>query len=295
MKKLFVDLAIADSNRVFDINKQPSTYPYNLNALKRTSRNEIRESFGEATENVKGQNGKSYLLKYPLDTNLIRAVVFIEDWELDTVAMKFTKTIQGIVPVRIIKDPNHISPRLRKTCLLINEPGNAAPGVLLARVKCEVLLFDPVFAKSMNSDRGAYNNDELLNNHEIAYSPLFSSYSRNVLNRFVQNSATSGKMKCYDFFSNMPVTDKKEIRRLLGYIEKEVNVFDAVKGTQATMIVEEQMGTIKSLVFCEEWYYHPAGKCFSKKVVGIAPVVWDNETGIPKPCFTLWFDEERMF
>jgi hypothetical protein len=124
-------------------------------------------------------------------------------------------------------------------------------------------------------------------------SPMLTSYSRYMLIRYLEDKAMQKKALCFDFKTNELINDHDYIEKAFGYSFTRISTIN-MDGSVTDTLIREKTGYINSLVFCEEWYMDPATGYFSKDVIGMAPVLWDenNQKSIK---IVLWFDENRKF
>jgi hypothetical protein len=117
-----------------------------------------------------------------------------------------------------------------------------------------------------------------------------------LVNNIIQ-SATEGKVKAYDFISSrlLSVTDIKGILRRVDTVAFESpdpphNMVDTV------LVHEVALRDITRLRFLEEWYMDKTSLAFTKKVVGICPMVESyTDSGDLKgykPLFWVFFDDK---
>lgn len=116
---------------------------------------------------------------------------------------------------------------------------------------------------------------------------------------FVKNilsGASSGKVKVFDFFTYKPLAaeDIKNILRRVDTIALENP--DPPHELRDTVLVKE-IGThdISKVRFMEEWYMNKESLVFSKKVIGICPLVEvfteNGDFKGNKPLFWVFFDD----
>lgn len=294
VNKIFADIALKDTGNIFNIHSNNQKYPYFFSAFERLTAYEIKINLGEEHYDAIDQNGNSRHLIKEVNLNEIRAMNFVEEWILDTTLLLFKKNVLGIIPLRVYSESNGREDiaKIRQTVLIENKPANNSPALLIAKIKYEVLLFNPIVKAELKWRDDEYEHDD---NYELFNSPLFSSYSRKALRTFIWNSATSGRLKCYDFQTNQIISNHEDILVALGKTQIQHEILDMTTGITSNLTVDEYRGKIKSVIFCEEWYFQPSTNHFSKQVVGIVPVLWDDENATKKPCFTLWLDNSKIF
>jgi len=121
--------------------------------------------------------------------------------------------------------------------------------------------------------------------------------SREKLVRNMVQRAVAGEVKAYDFFTNK-LYRPDEIKRIMKRIdtisvERSTPPYDLV---DTIMVTEIRMSDINKLRFLEEWRMNEKTLAFSKKVVGICPMVKrlsdSGELRGYKPLFWVFFDEK---
>ena len=286
INNILLDIALNKKNIKYSPEQITNYYPYDIKSYSKLNEDEVRHSFGESIE-YSGDGPMIAGVITEINPSEIKAVQFIEEWNLDTQLNGFDKTIKAIIPIRSLM--NYSGSIQKQTCIVEQTPDKDFKlEKLIAQVKYEVLLFDN---NEFKGDEEAY----YLFKKELPNAPLLSSYSRYKLVDFIESSALQKTITAYHFDSNKAIKDKKTIEQMLGYENTVLNVMDSSTGKTVEKTIEKRIASIKSIIFCEEWYINKEKSSIHKKVVGIAPVLW-YENSIEKQIgFTLWFDEGKVF
>ncbi|MCW3786446.1 hypothetical protein [Plebeiibacterium sediminum] len=281
----FTEIAFNSKNHKYTL--EPSNYyPYDFTSYTSLNEDEVKISFGESKETVVS-GGKNIEVITPLNPIEIKAVQFIESWNLNTQANTFDKTIKAIIPIRSLI--NYSGSIQKQTCIIEQTPDKDIKNErLIAKVKYEVLLFNK---NEFKGDEDEYD----LFKKELSNAPLLTSYARYQLIGFIETSAHQKIINAYDFNTNKPIEDIKSIKQMLGYTSTVLNVIDTSTGEVVEKIIEDRTASVKSIIFCEEWYTNKDKSSIHKKVVGIAPVTWKENSLEKNTGFTLWFDEAKVF
>jgi hypothetical protein len=291
---ILLNLATNPNNRVFS-EAESYFYPYDIENQKEIDDDEIFTAFGGETRILKTNEGESPFIEN-IDTSEVEAVQFIEEWKLDTANDAFTKIVKGLIPVRKYLAYGLDRPMISRTCIIMQHPPvkGTKDRKLIARVKYEVPLIDQNEDVTTCLSNASTNRQELLFRFEMFNSPMLTSYSRNMLVRYLEDKAIQKMEPCYDFKTNLLITDKDTVEKAFGYSYSRISKtnFD---GTISDTIIQEKTGYINSLIFCEEWYIDTETGYFSKEVTGIAPVIWNGNTGEKSVSIVLWFDEKKKF
>ncbi len=282
---LITDIALNSKNQKYVI--EPSNYyPYDFTSYTNLTEEEVKNSFGESKQTIYS-DGKKIDAVTPLNPSEIKAIQFIEEWNLNTQSNSFDKTIKAIIPIRSLI--NYSGSIQKQTCIIEQTPDKDLKNErLIAKVKYEVLLFDK---NEFKGDEDEY----YLFKKEIPTAPLLSNYARYKLIDFIETSAIQNTMNAYDFGNNQNIEDIETIKQMLGYKNTVLNVMDTSTGEIVEKIIEDRTASIKSIIFCEEWYINKEKSSIHKKVVGIAPVLWKENSLEKNTGFTLWFDETKVF
>ncbi len=120
--------------------------------------------------------------------------------------------------------------------------------------------------------------------------------NREKLIKDIIQQVTSGKVKAYDFVSSKPFT-AEEIKGMMKRVdsisvERSTPPYDLV---DTLLVTETKLSDIKKLRFLEEWSMDDKTLAFSKKVMGICPLVErrsdSGELRGYKPLFWVFFDD----
>lgn len=294
------ELASYKNNTSYNNRDRTGFYPYDIETYPEFNTEELFFAFGGEINTVYTAEDELLIYESPIDTSEIKAVQFIEEWQLDTSRLNFSKKVKGFIPIRKHYNPIHEEDLFYQTSIILQEAPKKLSNKkkLVAKVKYEVLLFDQdneTLQKLTQQDEYYIPGTEELFSREIPYNPFLSSYSRNMLIEFMRNASLKQKLGTYDFITNKKINNAEEIKNGLGENLVTVPVTNLETGELFEMEIWEQTSSIKSVIFCEEWYLDPKTGYFSKVVAGIAPVLWDTQYNHKKIRLTLWFDEEKIF
>jgi len=248
-------------------------YPYDYERYIRLDKKQLFKAFGGDTL-IALSNGEEVKLVKMVDTLEIMAANFIEEWQLDTATALFSKNVKAVSPVLCYSHPVFDRKIFRRTCI-IDQGGLSEKSKypqLVARVRYEVMLVQ----HDGDTDNPLTEDD--LFTRESSLSPFFSSYSRNMLIRFLENSAITERLKCYSFSTDSLITDFDAMREGFGYQTMNMQV-DLGNGELRDTAVIEKTKYVNSVIFYEDWYIDRNSGRFSKKVTAIAPVLWDMYEG----------------
>jgi hypothetical protein len=121
--------------------------------------------------------------------------------------------------------------------------------------------------------------------------------NREKLLKDIIQQVTSGEVKAYDFLTNKPFTPE-EIKGMMKRVdsisvERSTPPYDLV---DTVLVTEIRLSDIAKLRFLEEWSMNEKTLAFSKKVVGICPMVErltdSGELRGYKPLFWVFFDDK---
>jgi len=121
--------------------------------------------------------------------------------------------------------------------------------------------------------------------------------SREKLVKDIIQQVTNGDVKAYDFLSGKPFT-AEEIKRMMKRVdsisvERSTPPYDLV---DTVLITEIRLSDITKLRFLEEWSMNDKTLAFTKKVMGICPLVErrtdSGELRGYKPLFWVFFDDK---
>lgn len=268
---IFIEMASNPNFKAYSTEAITDFYPYDIETYMKSDEGSLFNAFGGDTLIVLGDGEEEVKVVKLIDTLEMMAVSFIEEWQLDTVIPVFNKKVIAIVPIRCYNDAATERDILRRTCLITQDKQAKKNDdlMLIARVKYEAPLF-----QQWEAANGFMASEELFN-RELLGSPFFSSYSRNMLVRFLESSALRKRVKCYDFSTGNAVTDKDSIMKGFGYSSKVITI-ESGGGEVREATIIEKTGYINSVIFFEEWYVDRKTGQFSKEVTAIAPVLWDS-------------------
>ena len=270
----------------YGVGSMTDFYPYDYESYNRLDKRQLFKAFGGDTL-IAVSNEEEVKLVKMVDTLEIMAVNFIEEWQLDTAAALFHKNVKAVAPVLCYSHPAFDRKIFRRTCI-IDQRGlldkDKSPQ-LVASVKYEVMLVQ------QDVDTGAPLSAEDLFTREAPLSPFFSSYSRNMLIRFLESSAITERLKCYNFSTDSLITDYDAILEGFGF-QTMIMQIELGNGELRDTSVVERTKYVNSVIFYEEWYIDRKSGMFSKRVKAIAPVLWDPEEGRPSVKLYVQFSEE---
>jgi hypothetical protein len=268
---IFTELANNPNLEVYSTESITDFYPYDIESYRKSDMASLFKAFGGDTLIVLGDGEDEVKMIRIIDTLEMMAVNFIEEWQLDTVTPSFNKKVKAIVPIRCYIDEATERDILRRTCIITQSKHAKKKDdlILIARVKYEA----PLFPQG-DETHGFLDSGELFS-RELYGSPFFSSYSRNMLIRFLERSALKNKVKCYDFTTGNAVIDTNKIMKGFGY-SQYVTSIDLGGGEVSETKIIERTGQINSVIFFEEWFLDRETGQFSKNVTAIAPVLWDS-------------------
>lgn len=267
---IFTEMATKPCFETYSTESITDFYPYDIESYGKSDMASLFKAFGGDTLIVFGDGEEEVKMVRMIDTLEMMAVSFVEEWLLDTVKPAFSKKVKAIVPIRCYNDANIDRVILRRTCII---PQNRQAEknddlMLIAKVKYEFSLFP-----QGDETHGFLASEELFG-RELFGSPFFSSFSRNMLIRFLESSALRKRVKCFDFSTGNAITDKDTIMRGFGY-SSNIIVIETGGGEVREATIIEKTGQINSVIFFEDWYLDMKTGQFSKNVTAIAPVLWD--------------------
>jgi hypothetical protein len=268
---IFTEMATNPDFKTYNIESITDFYPYDIETYEKSDEGSLFKAFGGDTVIVLGDGEEEVKMVSMIDTLEMMAVSFVEEWQLDTVKPAFSKKVKAIIPIRCYNDAATERDILRRTCIISqNKQAKKSDDLMLiARVKYEALLFP-----QGEESHGFLASEELFG-REIYGSPFFSSYSRNMLVRFLESSALRKRVKCYDFSTGNAVIDTDAIMHGFGYSNNVITIELGGGEVRDTTILEKTRN-INSVIFFEEWYVDRKTGQLTKNVTAIAPVLWDS-------------------
>jgi len=262
--------------RAFDSNAFKEDYPSVYSVLYMRIK-DVKKRMRYTIDTVwMGEPGVTlYSINKEVDPSELKSAVCIEKWSFDKKKFSFTKDLLAFKPVRHHYDTSDIE---KKNLLLSHVYGldmtrygalSEVDESLLVRTKTisyEYFLDEPSVADA--SDQSSSKNLLYTNSLQLkpSQSLFFTSEQKNDFVSSVVAVAEKGKHPVYDYETGKQIEGSSVSARLAG-------------------------GTVKSVVFIEDWYIDTETFYVVKKVLGIAPVVHKGNNR--SAAFVVYFDEDR--
>jgi len=284
---IFTEMASDNRFNGYSTELMTDFYPYDYKKYAVLNESGLFKAFGGDTLIATTSEGEEAKLIKLVDTLEIMAVNFIEEWQLDTANASFNKSVKAIVPVLCYTHPAFEGIYYRRSCIIARkDPSEKSLNPeLVARVKYEAPLFH------QDEETTGYLPSEELFYRELLCSPFLSSYSRIMLVRFLEDSALDNKLKCFSFNTGKIITDSDTIMYGLGYARFHTQIDLGTGEYRDTAYIDREY-YVNSIVFYEDWFIDRKTAQFSKKVTGIAPVLWDLMDNKKRVKIFVRFEEE---
>jgi hypothetical protein len=260
---------------VYKINENSPYYPYNiLDDRIKVSPFMAKRMLGEVRDTYRTVTDEKLIVDIDIDPAEINGLEFIEDWNFDRSKYEFSKKVIGVCPIRMRQERYSQKLSRYKTFYFLDTVPSGrnkseSVGKLFAMVQYEFSI-DPDYCKEMGFEYSdvcmAYPYGLQVWNRSNALAFLGS----------ICDDVLEGRKFAIDYASHRKLAID-ELKSNLGIKTEKVSVM-LETGVEETTVLEKGINPdhFKSLIFCEEWYINEFSGQITKKVVGIAPVLFSE-------------------
>jgi hypothetical protein len=276
LKYIITDSTLFGKIPVYNGSKEDAFFPYCiLDNRERVPQTEVGSLLNEKSI-VEMDGNRVSLIRKVISPEEVKGFEFIEEWEWNPSNVAFTKKVVGYNPILVYSDDKD---KIRKkktfyildTCFLNNKKTVVKAPLLAAKIKYEFYL-DKGYCDKINME---YADVSMPFKY---HSSVWSETTQSVFIQLLCQPVLDGTVDVFDFVTNEKLTHQQAKERL-GVRMDSVQVMDYVENNTKTAYVlrEFEPEKIKSVIFIEDWYIDKNSLMISKKVIGIAPVLFDGE------------------
>ncbi len=247
----------------------------------------LRTRLGEVEMMVTMQVGDSMIIqkqKLPIDLHQMVSLYTVEEWNFTTQPLAFTKRVNLLLPVRRYQKSNMMDEfRFMKLFCFVNPACEKEASMQpLAHVEYEYVFNQPgAFLRThyCNLISAMLHDEECMPDAVVSSynAPWFNTISQQKLVNELLKQVFEGKAQAVDYETGKALSAEEARKQI--FIENTISYTDE-DGLEQTKIIEtDRTSAIRSVIFTEDWFYHPPTMCLAKKVTGISPVCYFNFEG----------------
>jgi hypothetical protein len=289
LKYILTDSLLFGKTPVYKMDKEDAFFPYSILDNKiRLEKSEVGPLLNEKSI-IESEDGKVSLIRKVISPEELQGFEFIEEWGWNPLEFSFTKKVIGYNPVLVFYNSND---KLRKkrtfyiidTCFLCRRKNSMNVPILAAKVKYEYYI-DKEYCDKANFQYADVSMPFVYN------SCVWNKATETALIYSLCKPVFDNRIEVFDYNTNEKLTNKQAKERL-GVRMDTVQVMDYEDNVMKTVFVQREFEPekVKSVIFIEDWYLDKTTLMISKKVIGIAPVLFsDPETDSGKVKKTIPF------
>jgi hypothetical protein len=283
---------------VYKVNDNDPFFPYHIfeNPVK-PENEDILSSLDEKLIIEMLDDGTERQIREYTDPNdLIGAFDFIEEWNWDLHRFSLTKKIIAYNPIRVSCNGEGRTIK-RKSFYVIDTSGLGNKSrikdshLLIAKIKYEYFI-----DKEFCNQNGFQYADVCMPFY--SGTELWNKLTQHILVNKLLNPVMEQNQEAYDFTTNDKLT-LEQVKENLGMKMDIVQVLNMEDNSTTPALVQREFEPekIKSVIFIENWYLNESDLMISKEVVGIAPVIYDeDDISVAKKVipFVVYFDKSAI-